>query len=55
MKKFRENFIITAVIPVIIQTFLDEYSRYTHWSILTGNILLFAVLFFDTDTVNLFS
>ena len=46
-KNFWENLIITAIILVIIQTFLDEYSRYAHWSILARNILLFAGLFFD--------
>ena len=46
-KNFWENFIIIAIILVIIQTFLDEYSRYAHWSIFARNILLFAGLFFD--------
>lgn len=46
-RNFWENLIIIAIILVIVQTFLDEYSRYAHWSILSRNILLFAGLFFD--------
>ena len=40
IKKILETFIIIAIILVIIQTFLDEYSRYAHWSVRARNILL---------------
>lgn len=46
-KKFWENFILIAIVLVIIQTFLDEYSRYRQWTILARNILLITGLFFD--------
>jgi hypothetical protein len=48
--KFRsifEFFIITAILLVIVQTFLDEYSRYAHWSVQIRNILLFSGFAFD--------
>lgn len=50
MKKSRiifEYFIITAIVAVIVQTFLDEYSRYAHWTVNARNILLFTGFFFD--------
>lgn len=47
MKKFFETFILTAIILVIIQTFLDEYSRYAHWSVLSRNVLLVSGFCFD--------
>ncbi len=46
-RKFWENFILVAIILVIIQTFLDEFSVYRHWSVSTRNILLCTALFFD--------
>ncbi len=46
-KNFWENFILVAIILVIIQTFLDDYSRYQHWSITARNILLLFGLLFD--------
>jgi hypothetical protein len=42
-----EYFIITAIIAVIAQTFLDEFSRFAHWSVDARNTLLFTGLFFD--------
>ncbi len=42
-----EYFIVLAIIAVICQTFLDEFSRYAHWTISARNILLFTGLFFD--------
>lgn len=48
--KFRsifELFIISAIILVIVQTFLDEFSRYAHWSVQARNILLFTGFAFD--------
>lgn len=47
IKKTAETFIITAIILVLIQTFLDEYSRYAHWSVSSRNILLVAGFCFD--------
>jgi hypothetical protein len=46
-KNFWENFILIAIVLVIIQTFLDEFSRYKQWTLEAKNILLFAGLFFD--------
>ncbi|MFC1669552.1 ion transporter [Spirochaetota bacterium] len=47
LKSFLENFIMAAIILVIVQTFLDEYSRVAHWSVEVRNILIFCGLFFD--------
>ena len=47
IKKILETFILTAIILVIIQTFLDEYSRYAHWSVRARNILLVTGFCFD--------
>lgn len=47
IKKVLETFIIGAIILVIIQTFLDEYSRYAHWSVMARNILLVMGFCFD--------
>jgi len=47
IKKILETFIIAAIILVIIQTFLDEYSRYAHWSVMSRNILLATGFCFD--------
>ena len=47
IKKIFEAFIITAIFLVIIQTFLDEYSRYAHWSVKSRNILLVSGFCFD--------
>ncbi len=46
-KNFWEAFILTAIVLVIIQTFLDEYSRYAHWSVASRNFLLIAGFCFD--------
>jgi hypothetical protein len=42
-----EYFIITAIILVIVQTFLDELSRYSHWSVDARNTLMVTGLLFD--------
>jgi Ion transport protein len=42
-----EYFIMIAIVLVIVQTFLDEFSRYSHWSVQARNILLFSGLAFD--------
>lgn len=42
-----EYFIILAIVAVIIQTFLDEFSRYSHWSVHVRNMLLFSGFLFD--------
>ncbi|HEY1405562.1 MAG TPA: ion transporter [Spirochaetota bacterium] len=42
-----DYFIIGAILAVIVQTFLDEYSRYAHWTVNARNILLFTGLLFD--------
>jgi len=47
IKKVLDTFIIVAIILVIIQTFLDEYSRYAHWSVVSRNILLVSGFCFD--------
>ncbi len=47
IRKIFETFIIVAIILVVIQTFLDEYSRYAHWSVRARNILLVSGFFFD--------
>ena len=46
-KKIFENVILAAIILVIIQTFLDEYSRYINLSVSIRNLLLFTGLLFD--------
>jgi len=46
-KQIFENIILAAIILVIIQTFLDEYSRYIHMNVGFRNILLFTGFFFD--------
>ncbi|MBN1899519.1 MAG: ion transporter [Spirochaetes bacterium] len=46
-KKIWENFILVAIFLVIVQTFLDDYSRYQHWSIPARNMLLLTGLLFD--------
>lgn len=47
IKKILETFIIVAIILVVFQTVLDEYSRYAHWSVMSRNILLVAGFCFD--------
>jgi len=47
IKKVLETFIIAAIVLVIIQTLLDEYSRYAHWSVRSRNILLVTGFCFD--------
>lgn len=42
-----ENFIIVAIVLVIVQTFLHEYSRVAHWSLRTRNILTISGFVFD--------
>lgn len=45
--KFFENFIFTAIILVIIQTFLDDYSRVAMWPVKYRNMLIVSGLVFD--------
>ena len=47
IKKVLNNFILAAIVLVIIQTMLDEYSRYAHWSVRSRNILLVTGFCFD--------
>ena len=47
MKKILETFILSAIILFVIQTFLDEYSRYAHWGRSWRNILLVTGFSFD--------
>jgi hypothetical protein len=47
ISKILETFILAAIVLVIIQTFLDEYSRYAHWSVRSRNILLITGFCFD--------
>jgi len=42
-----ENFIIITIILVIVQTFLDELSRYAHWTIDSRNTLMITGFLFD--------
>jgi hypothetical protein len=37
-----EYFIMVVILLVIVQTFLDEYSRYAHWTVQARNMLLFT-------------
>lgn len=48
-KKFKifENIIFVAIILVIIQTFLDDYSRYAKWPVFYRDVLLISGLVFD--------
>lgn len=46
-KQIFENIILAAIILVIIQTFLDEYSRYINLSVFFRHSLLFTGLVFD--------
>jgi hypothetical protein len=47
IKWFLESFIFAAVILVIVQTIVQEFSRYDHWSVRSRNILLAAGFCFD--------
>jgi ion transport protein len=47
IKNFLENFILVAIILVIIHTFIFELAAYLHWSVNTRNILIFLGLAFD--------
>lgn len=44
---FWENFILIAIVLVIIQTFLDDFSRYMHWSVSVRNALMVSGFIFD--------
>lgn len=46
-KNFWENFILAAIVLVIVQTFLDDFAVYMHWSVGTRNILLVSAFVFD--------
>ena len=47
LKNFLEYFIIVAIVLVIIQTFMFEWSAYRHWSVSSRNVLIYCGLFFD--------
>jgi len=47
IKNILENFILVAILLVVIHTFLYEISIYYHWTIYTRNILIFSGLVFD--------
>lgn len=47
MKKILETFILAAIFLVLIYTFVDEYSRYAHWSVMSRNMLLVTGFCFD--------
>lgn len=47
IKKILETFIIIAIMLVVVQTLLDEFSRYAHWSVRHRNMLLVAGFCFD--------
>jgi hypothetical protein len=47
IKNFLENFIIFAIILVIIQTFCDELAIVLNWNIKTRNIITLSGLLFD--------
>lgn len=47
IKNFLENFILLAILLVIIHTFLYEVSIYYHWSIDARKALVFSGLAFD--------
>ncbi len=44
---FIETFILTAILFVIVQTFLEEFAVLDNWSVKVRNILVFTGLFFD--------
>ena len=46
-KTFWENFILVAIVLVIVQTFLDDLSMYMHWSVSARDVLLVSALAFD--------
>lgn len=46
-KNLFENFILVAIILVIIQTFLDDYSQYASFNISFRHFLIFSNVFFD--------
>ncbi len=45
--QFWENFIIVAIILVIIQTFMHEYAIYAHWGIFARHVILIFGFCFD--------
>lgn len=47
IKTILENFILVAILLVVIHTFLYEISIYYHWTIYARNILIFSGLIFD--------
>jgi hypothetical protein len=47
VRKIFEGFIIGAILLVIVQTFLDEYSRFDHWNVKARNILIVSGFLFD--------
>ncbi len=47
LRDFLENFILVAIVLVLVQTFLSEASVYGHWSVKTRNILIYCGFAFD--------
>jgi len=47
LKDFLENFILIAIVLVIIQTFFNELSVYLHWSVYYRQIIMVSGFFFD--------
>lgn len=47
LRSIFENFIIVAIVLVIIQTFVFELSYYQQWSVTTRNILIITGFIFD--------
>ncbi len=47
LRDILENFILVAIVLVLIQTFLSEASVYGHWSVETRNILIYCGFAFD--------
>ncbi len=47
LKDFLEYFIIVAIVLVIIQTFLFEFSFYNHWSTNARDMMVYSGFIFD--------
>lgn len=47
LRDFLENFILVAIVLVIIQTFVHELAIYLHWSITARNVILVLGFLFD--------
>jgi len=47
IKNFLENFILIAILLVIVQIFLHEFAIYSHWSVATRDKLVISGFIFD--------